>query len=76
MLDRGVKHLSGVNCAAISAVGSMFSMSACGTKPTFIDYRIQVRLPALNRRSGLNVASGTVLTIRKEGALTGSDNKA
>ncbi len=33
--------------AVISAVGSMFSMSACGTRPTFSGYRVQVRLPAL-----------------------------
>ncbi len=30
-------------------------MSLSGTKPTFAGYRIQVRLPALNRHSGLNV---------------------
>ncbi len=31
--------------------------SVVGTKPTFGGYRVQVRLPALNRPSGLNVGS-------------------
>jgi hypothetical protein len=30
-------------------------MSASGTKQTFAQRRLKVRLPALNRRSGLNV---------------------
>ena len=35
---QGLEHLTGELCAAIPVVGSMFSMSACGTKPKFTGY--------------------------------------